>query len=120
MRLIDADNLQFGWCGSELCADPCDNCNKRTISKEDVDNAPTVEQECYITGAQWNEFMKEHKRPHGKWKKTGEEYYNWSNHVVIKCSLCGYVKDIPDLTMAPHFCEKCGADMRGGREDENT
>lgn len=27
-----------------------------------IDNAPTVEQECYITGAQWNEFMKEHKR----------------------------------------------------------
>ena len=31
-----------------------------------VDNEPTVEQECYITGAQWDEFMKEHKRPKGK------------------------------------------------------
>ena len=55
-------------------------------------------------------------RPQGEWKKIGEEYYNWSNHVVIKCPHCGYVKDVPDLEMAPHFCENCGADMKGGKE----
>lgn len=53
------------------------------------------------------------ERPKGDWKKIGEEYYNWSNHDVIKCSICGYVKDAPVLEMAPHFCENCGSDMKG-------
>lgn len=38
-----------------------------------IDNAPTVEQECYISGAQWDEFMKEHKRPRGeRWIPVSE------------------------------------------------
>ena len=62
-----------------------------------IDNAPTVE------------------RTQSKWKKIGEEYYNWSNHDVIKCLHCGYVKRTA-CEVYPHFCEDCGADMRGGRE----
>ena len=62
---------------------------------EIIDNVPAVE------------------KSKGSWKKVGEEYYNWSNHDVIKCSCCGYVKDVPDLKMSPHFCENCNADMRG-------
>jgi hypothetical protein len=55
------------------------------------------------------------KRPQNKWKKIGEEYYNWHNHTVIKCLRCGYVKNIP-VEITPHFCEDCGADMRGKEE----
>lgn len=58
---------------------------------------------------------KEEIRPKGKWKKIGEEYYNECNHNVIKCSLCGYVKDTAHEVF-PHFCEDCGADMRGDKE----
>ena len=106
MRLIDADNLQFGWCGSEMCGKPCDNCNKRTISKEDVDNAPTVED-----------------RPQGKWNIISllDDYVN------LRCSECGQstrlvrdsknefccIKDVRNKIVA---CPYCGADMRGGRE----
>ena len=52
------------------------------------------------------------ERPHGKWKKIGEDYYNWCNHNVIKCKHCGYIKDTA-YDHFPHFCEDCGADMRG-------
>ena len=52
------------------------------------------------------------ERSQGKWRKIGEEYYNWHNHTVIKCSHCGYVKNIPG-EITPNFCEECGADMRG-------
>ncbi len=51
------------------------------------------------------------ERPQGKWKKIGEEYYNWCNHNVIKCSVCGYIKDTA-YEHFPHFCEDCGADMQ--------
>ena len=56
------------------------------------------------------------ERAHGKWKKIGEEYYNWSNHDTIKCNRCKFEKDIPCGSHLPNYCEACGADMRGGRE----
>lgn len=28
-----------------------------------IDNALTVDQECYISGAQWDQFMEEHRKP---------------------------------------------------------
>lgn len=59
------------------------------------------------------------ERSQGKWRKIGEEYYNWHNHTVIKCSHCGYVKNIPG-GIAPNFCEDCGADMRGKENGEDS
>ena len=65
-----------------------------------VDNEPTVEQECYITGAQWDEFMKEHKRPKGEWttvKGIEGTYY---------CSECD-----GDIDWKSRYCPWCGAKM---------
>ncbi len=89
---------------------------------EEIDKAPAVfdcrsckhngnEREC-VDCHDYSNFVKYEERLSGKWKKIGEEYYNWSSHNVIKCSLCGYVKDTSH-EIFPYFCEQCGADMRG-------
>lgn len=69
MRLIDADELK-----KDLKRYFTDGVLEGISAKlafnqilHDIDNAPTVEHELYITGAQWDEFIKKHKRPHGKW-----------------------------------------------------
>ena len=49
-----------------------------------IDNAPPVEQECYITGAQWDEFMKEHKRPQGeRWIPVSERLPEEANQAYL-------------------------------------
>lgn len=74
-----------------------------------IDNAPTVEP----------------KRPQGEWipctktgmpltefgRMTGEKWYGF------KCSnpKCNYIYKGNALTESP-FCQKCGADMKGGKE----
>ena len=66
MRIIDADALIKEF--DDKCAYECAICkySKDFAPCKLIDNAPTVEQEYYITGAQWDQFMKEHKRPRGK------------------------------------------------------
>lgn len=79
-----------------------------------IDNATAVEQECYITGAQWNEFMEEHKRPHGEWFLLDE----CSNEGVY-CSNCHkkvYRVEYANQKVKSNYCPNCGADMRGGKE----
>lgn len=70
-----------------------------------INNAPTVEQECYITGAQWDEFMKEHKRPHGEWLFGSTLGHGW-----MKCSNCCVSQS--GQTSCWSYCPNCGADMR--------
>lgn len=97
MRLINADELKNVILDLDLSNISLSNC----LVAKAIDNAPTVEQECYITGAQWDEFMKERRRPQGEWitKEHSIEYY---------CSLCGERLD----QCCENFCCHCGADMR--------
>ena len=120
MRLIDADELRHH---KFLTPDAVEV--KKWLPKETktyqqgwndaidaiIDNAPTVEQECYITGAQWNEFMKEHKRPQGEWIIDGHHY---------KCSLCGKTLAIMFSETDDDLigCPFCGADMRKEADNE--
>lgn len=61
------------------------------------------------------------ERPHGEWIVTAED-----DHGVhrICCPFCHYEKGrenssiITTFTKFPNFCEKCGADMRKGGEEE--
>lgn len=55
MRLIDADELKkkakmIDWL-----------CNKQVVSVKDIDNAPTVEQEVYITGTDYDFYIRGYK-----------------------------------------------------------
>ncbi len=69
VRLIDADEVLKRW-GLKFYAMGGDRLgpNGEDIMfyvnglLNEIQNAPTVEQECYISGTQWNEFMEEHKR----------------------------------------------------------
>ena len=66
------------------------------------------------------------ERPQGKWvectksgmplteygRMTGEKWYGY------KCSLCNFIYKGNALIESP-FCQKCGADMRMRKGDEN-
>lgn len=100
MRLIDADALKKEF--DDKCAYECAICKyaKDFAPCKLIDNTPTVEQECYITGAQWDQFMKEHKRPRGEWttvKGIEGTYY---------CSECD-----GDIDWKSRYCPWCGAKM---------
>ena len=43
-----------------------------------IKKAPTVEQEYYITGAQWDQFMKEHRRRTGAYDKIKAIINGWA------------------------------------------
>jgi hypothetical protein len=75
-----------------------------------IKKAPTIEQELYITGAQWDEFMKEHKRPHGEWISNANGYMGIN--FGRKCSLCGKTVEFSE-----NFCPNCGAYMRGNNNE---
>ena len=87
-----------------------------------IDNAPTVEQEVYMTGEDYDLYMKGYnqarkdlERPQGEWVAT--KYYTW------ECSKCGksptigmgYVQNHTELF---NFCPNCGASMMTGGEKE--
>lgn len=78
-----------------------------------IGNAPTVEQECYITGAQWDEFMKEHKRPHGEWIELETNPPNFLGHRFYICSKCNREIDVmtPDESLDDYPYCHCGACM---------
>ena len=67
MRLIDADELKSKLSDKDYITYTHEYGNAIPVEwiMSAIDNAPTIEQECYITGAQWDEFMKEYKRPRG-------------------------------------------------------
>lgn len=52
---------------------------------------------------------KEHAKPKGKWEINCDGYYPY-------CSEC---KNEPMMRGLPDFCPNCGADMRGGRQNDN-
>lgn len=90
---------------------------RRFVSYKTIDNAPTIEQECYITGAQWNEFMKEHKRPHGEWILIDDVNDPLDRLNRYKCSECGRIIRIYDgQTFSDYPYCHCGAKMKGGAE----
>ena len=81
--------------------------------QQTIDNAPTVEQECYISGAQWDEFMKEHKRPHGEWIELATNPPNFLGHRFYFCSQCNREIDVitPDESLDDYPYCHCGACM---------
>lgn len=78
-----------------------------------IDNAPTVEQEYYITGAQWDQFMKELKRPHGEWIELETNPPNFLGHRFYICSKCNREIDVmtPDESLDDYPYCHCGACM---------
>jgi len=91
-----------------------------------IDNAPTVEQEVFISAGDYNVFLEGYKqgkkdfaRPRGEWimqlHNCDGEFYT--------CSVCGrmirvspYVEDNETLKDFP-YCH-CGAEMRGKENDK--
>jgi hypothetical protein len=63
-----------------------------------VENAPTVEAKPVV---------------HGEWKVDDEEHELW------ECSICGKVWCLygTPIDNGMNFCPKCGADMRGGKNE---
>lgn len=77
-----------------------------------IENAPTIAQEVYITGGQWDIIFKEMrklKRPTGHWIDK------YKTHIAYKCSCCGIEMPISDYF---NFCPKCGAKMAKEAENE--
>ena len=88
-----------------------------------IDNAPTIEQEIYITGEASNlyidgyregmkdykqlvakvEELEKEKRPQGEWIKTDGNSF--------ECPFCHRLFDFGD-----NYCGYCGAKMKGGAE----
>lgn len=83
--------------------------------EEIINNAPTVEQECYISGAQWDQFMKEYKRPHGEWIELETNPPNFLGHRFYICSKCNREIDVmtPDESLDDYPYCHCGAKMEG-------
>ena len=90
MRLIDADELIY-----EDITDEHGN-TYMIVHAPQIDNAPTVEAKPVV---------------HGEWKHLGgDEWY---------CSECCHVIFTEGSWEKPKkkFCEECGADMRGGKNE---
>lgn len=80
-----------------------------------IDNAPTVEQEVYMTAKDYNLFLEGYKqgnkdfaRPQGKWISANGTYY------CSRCKHYAYERQKFD------FCQDCGADMRGNNNEKDT
>ena len=113
MRLINADELKKKLIPIRLY----DGVYCKAITEKDIDNAPTVEQELYITGEDYNLYIKgyeqareDFERPQGQWV-NGKD----SCAYLLFCSECGM--SAQKNTEYPYsFCPFCGADMRGKEE----
>ena len=57
-------------------------------------------------------------RPKGHWNVV--EFDKVSRRITIECSECGMVEEMTVMAygFGHNFCHICGADMRGGGEDE--
>lgn len=108
MRLIDAD--EFFKYYPELAIEPYINAPTVTDRTEEVLSLQN-------TIAKLVEGIAENAKPQGEWKITQDEkFYHY------KCPFCGFwatgdflrTNDNLDL---PNFCEKCGVDLRGDKND---
>ena len=126
MRLIDADELKQAYFTA------IEKSSIGEVSIVDIiDNAPTVEQEVYITGEDYNLYMrgynqarKDFERPQGEWidkhiTSCGKILQWRANVLEQKCSVCGryslkWVETIPS-----NYCQNCGADMRGDKNEND-
>ena len=99
MRLIDADAL-------ELDAE-YDDGEYWAYSRTQIENAPTIEPE----------------RKKGKWIPHNEKSREYIGTVLVNveyaywlCDICGY--RVEKGQPMHNFCPNCGADMRGGEDDD--
>jgi len=119
MRLIDADELlkavdkerEYLIARGQTGAEHILVHNFRDL----IDNAPTVEQEVYITGEDYNLYMrgynqarKDFERPQGEWIRKQVSPAG----CIYVCSQCGM-----EEVIGGNFCWNCGADMRGDKND---
>lgn len=119
MRLIDADALQDKM--HDECCGECESCKKYIWNGERslcglIDSAPTVTPDMAQVLAY--ESGKSSERPRGEW--IG--YWTGQEHIVY-CSNCKEEYYPEDLYQAngdelPNFCLRCGADMRGGQDND--
>lgn len=79
-----------------------------------VENAPTVEQEIYMNGKDFDLYLEGYKvgkkhfeRPQGEWIIIDD-----TEQFIAKCSICGRIEDSRMIKDYP-FCH-CGAELKGG------
>jgi len=84
-RYIDADMLYVDWYDSFIADDGTVYDNFPLISKEQIDNAPTIE----LKRGEWIEM-----------------YRNGFGNMICMCSKCNF------HATKSNFCPNCGADMR--------
>lgn len=115
MRCIDADALKeairkrLGISSLKYLTE------QEGVIVDEIDNAPTVEQEVFISAGDYDLFLEGYKQGKKDFaRQTGE----WVNDGVgqFKCSLCGRAICTSISNDKPYedfpFCH-CGADMRG-------
>jgi len=104
--------------GCERCSDAntnwCEHCCKINDFEDLIDDAPTVEQEVYITGEDYNLYMrgynqarKDFERPQGEWIRKQVSPAG----CIYVCSQCGM-----EEVIGGNFCWNCGAYMKGKEE----
>ncbi len=94
--------------------------------KQSIDNNQTMILDCaesLIAFLDLNGYL--NKVIHGEWVKTTiaescgtDELHRtmYRDRETVKCSKCGNPSPIYNIKF--EFCPHCGADMRGGREDD--
>lgn len=95
-----------------------------------IDDCPTVEQEIYMNGKDFNLYLEGYKqgkknfeRPHGEWNEWTDE--RWGG-TTIYCPYCKEdalekYSDGLHRQVKSNFCPNCGADMRGAESHlDNT
>ena len=116
MRLINADELK------KVIDKYCEDYQGFDGVIDIIDNAPTVEQEVYMTGKDYDLYLEGYKqgkidfsKPQGEW----EQYTNTDEMLNIwSCSNCKE-EFCSEIGGNPHewnynFCPNCGARMGGG------
>lgn len=91
MRLIDADALK------EYILRSVPNWSEdREIVFDCIANSPTIEE-----------------RKKGKWRRLPMACYGGGTVIEYQCPFCG-----EQFIMPSNYCQECGADMRGGDDEQ--
>ena len=114
VRLIDANALK-----EIFLQDRCgDNFLPKHFVIATIDEAPTVEQEVYITGTDYDFYIRGYKegrkdfeRPKGEWIEV-KDAFGWATYYHWDCPFCK-----TKCGKISNFCPECGADMRGKKND---